>query len=90
MKIIFLYKNVEKIKIIIKKLIFLKFKIYIHLMPTFLSEVDGIFNEMLKQPAITKKDLIKMKLCIMDAYENDNVSEVKSIFNSMKKLDMDF
>jgi|UniRef100_A0A6C0DLB5 hypothetical protein len=90
MKIIFLYKNVEKIKIIIKKLIFLKFKIYIHLMPTFLAEVDGIFNEMLKQPAITKKDLIKLKLCIMDAYENDNVSEVKSIFNSMKKLDMDF
>jgi hypothetical protein len=90
MKIIFLYKNVEKIKIIIKKLIFLKFKIYIHLMPTFLAEVDGIFNEMLKQPAITKKDLIKLKLCIMDAYENDNVSEVKSIFNSMKKLNMDF
>jgi|688.fasta_scaffold04824_28 hypothetical protein len=90
MKIIFLYKNVEKIKIIIKKLIFLKFKIYIHLMPTFLAEVDGIFNEMLKQPAITKKDLIKLKLYIMDAYENDNVSEVKSIFNSMKKLDMDF
>jgi len=90
MKIIFLYKNVEKIKIIIKKLIFLKFKIYIHLMPTFLAEVDGIFNEILKQPAITKKDLIKLKLCIMDAYENDNVSEVKSIFNSMKKLDMDF
>jgi hypothetical protein len=90
MKIIFLYKNVEKIKIIIKKLIFLEFKIYIHLMPTFLAEVDGIFNEMLKQPAITKKDLIKLKLCIMDAYENDNVSEVKSIFNSMKKLDMDF
>jgi len=59
-------------------------------MPTFLAEVDGIFNEMLKQPAITKKDLIKLKLCIMDAYENDNVSEVKSIFNSMKKLDMDF
>jgi hypothetical protein len=90
MKIIFLYKNVEKIKIIIKKLIFLKSKIYIYLMPTFLSEVDGIFNEMLKQPAITKKDLIKLKSYIMDAYENDNVSEVKSIFNSMKKLDMDF
>jgi len=59
-------------------------------MPTFLSEVDGIFNEMLKQPAITKKDLIKLKSYIMDAYENDNVSEVKSIFNLMKKLDMDF
>lgn len=56
-------------------------------MPSFLSDIDIMFNDILRQSNISKKDLIKLKSAIIDAYENDNVSNVQSLFISMKKLD---
>lgn len=56
-------------------------------MPSFLSDIDMMFNDILRQSNISKKDLIKLKSAIIDAYENDNVSNVQSLFISMKKLD---
>jgi len=58
-------------------------------MPSFLSDIDCKFNEILVQKIITKKDLIKLKSFIIEAYENDNVIEVKSLYNSMKKIELD-
>jgi hypothetical protein len=57
-------------------------------MPSFLSDVDSKFNEILVQKTITKKDLIKLKSFIIEAYENDNVVEVKCLYNSMKKIEL--
>lgn len=56
-------------------------------MPSFLSDIDMMFNDILRQSNISKRDLIKLKSAIIDAYENDNVSNVQSLFISMKKLD---
>ena len=58
-------------------------------MPSFLSDIDCKFIEILVQKIITKKDLIKLKSFIIEAYENDNVIEVKSLYNSMKKIELD-
>lgn len=57
-------------------------------MPSFLSDIDRKFNEILGQKIITKKDLIKLKECIIEAYENDNVIEVKTLYNNMKKIEI--
>lgn len=56
-------------------------------MPSFLSDIDNVFNMILRQNNITKKDLIKLKSIIIEAYENDNVNEVKSLYISMKKIE---
>jgi hypothetical protein len=58
-------------------------------MPCFLSDIDSKFNEILGQKTITKKDLINLKSFIIDVYENDNVIEVKSIYKSMRKIEIE-
>ena len=67
----------------IKKIILLK-------IPCFLQDIYSKFNKILGQKTITKKDLIKLKSFIIDAYENDNVVEVESIYKSMHKIEINY
>lgn len=58
-------------------------------MPTFLSEIDDKFNNILKKKNISKNDLLSLKSSIIEAYENDTIIDIRNLQKTQTILTLD-
>ena len=60
-------------------------------MPSFLINIDDKFNDILsKKKIISKNDLMELKMFIIEAYENDTMTDIINLQKSQNILIRNF